>query len=199
MKPNLLITCPKTKIEGSTAREIYSGSKMFRHLDELAAIQGFTLWIRSAVYGFILPETQIEIYDHRAQNRLLGEYPEGSGYWFGSDDYFSDAPDQYQRLLPKMTYGLAESAINRLKADFASRELYFSGNPPRSIRQITLDFFQDSGGTVEDLDAFLKTVFLPDRSYFKAIKSVLSDKHKHRGYDKIIDGNIIRLVKHETL
>jgi len=168
---------------------------MFRHLDELATIQGFTLYIRSAVYGFILPETQISVYDQRAQGKLLGEYPEGSGYWFGSDDYFSDSPDNYQRLLPKMTYGLAESAINRLKADFKSRELYFSGTPPRSIRQIILDFFQGSGGTIEDLDALLKTVFLPDRSYIKAIKSVLSDKHKHRGYDKIVDGNIITLVR----
>lgn len=196
MTVNLLITCMKTKNQGAgTARDIYGGSKMFRHLEELASIQGFKVYVRSAWYGFITLDTEIESYDFRAVEKLVGDYPQGSGYWFGAEDYFSDAPVQYERLLPKMTYGLAESALNRLKADFKSRELYFAGTPPRSIRQLVLDFFQGSGGTVEDLDAFLRTVFLPNRSYEKAIKSILSDKHKHRGYTKIVDGNFIKLVR----
>ena len=193
---NLLITCTKNKnSNGKTARDIYSGSQMFKHLEELAKIHGFQLFIRSAKYGFITPETEIETYDFRASGKLKSEYPAGPGYYFGSDDYFSDAPETYQRLLPKMPYGLAGSAINRLKANFQDRELYFAGKSPRSVRQIILDFFQDKGGKIEDLDNFLRSVFLPEKSYIKAIKSVLSDKHKHRGYDKIVEGEWIRLVK----
>ena len=195
----LIVSCTKNKNpHGKTAIEVYSGSTMFRHLVEISKIHCLNLWIRSARYGFIEGDHPLSSYDQR-----LGEggvfqnssYPEGSGYWFGAADYFADAPSRFERLLPPMHYGRAEAAMNWLKVSLDYRNNYFAGDPPPSTKELVITHFREGFQTVASCAESLKLLYGGERDYTQAVKSILSDQDKHRGYIRLQRGNLFTLVK----
>jgi hypothetical protein len=111
----LIINCSKQKSRyPGPAGEVYVGP-LVRLGIQYAGIKGWTALILSGRHGIISPDQVIEPYDERMTEPYPGPWPQESGYWLGSLEYFAKAPPHIIRLLPQpWSYGQQKSFLNRI-------------------------------------------------------------------------------------
>lgn len=103
MPTTLLLSCTKTKAPGEhpvPAGERYAKSRMFRAAIELAQYRGWEVLVLSARFGWVTLGQKITPYDQYMGKVYNGLFPLGSGYYFGGQRYFKNAPTVYKPLVP---------------------------------------------------------------------------------------------------
>lgn len=98
----LLVSCSSRKRRirwPIPARNLYTGTLLQLAL-QFAETHGFRPLILSAKYGVISPEEEIPYYDQKLSKPYSGPWPDGEGYYIGSQLYFGLAPSRFQRLIP---------------------------------------------------------------------------------------------------
>lgn len=117
----LVINCSKQKsLLPGPAKDVYVGP-IVRLGIQYAVIQGYTPLILSGKHGIITIDTFVEPYDERMKDPYDGPWPSETGFWLGSQEYFSKAPKSLSRLLPRQwSYGEQKSYLNR----FCNPHLY---------------------------------------------------------------------------
>lgn len=110
----LIINCSKLKSNvAGPARDVYIGPIVQLGL-KFASMKGWNPIILSGKHGLISPDKVIEPYNERMIDPYKGPWPDETGFWLGSLDYFAYAPMHIVRLLPReWSYGQQKSYLNR--------------------------------------------------------------------------------------
>jgi len=121
----LLVACSARKraVRGPVpARDLYLGT-VFRLAVRFADRHGMRLVILSAKYGFIDGLRRIAPYDQTLRGPYDGPYPDGEGFYVGSDRYFGNAPPRFRRLIPRgLRIGEQAAFLKRQLARFTPPE-----------------------------------------------------------------------------
>lgn len=98
----LLVSCSsrKRRVPGEVpAKDLYLGT-LLRLALRLARRYEMRAYILSAKYGVVEPTRLLRYYDQKLREPYDGPWPEGAGYYVGSQLYFGKAPARFRRLLP---------------------------------------------------------------------------------------------------
>lgn len=104
-KPILILACSGSKV-GHEARaiDIYAGT-LFRRGRAYAERHNLPVLILSAKFGFVQPTQVLPDYNQRFTSPYTGPFPPGHGFYLGGQDYFGNAPERFQPLIPSDRIG----------------------------------------------------------------------------------------------
>lgn len=116
----VILACSKKKVPDALARadSLYLGS-IFTKGKNIAEQAGLPIWILSAKYGFLGPDTVVENYDQKFKKPYAGHWPPAPwhGFYLGGQLYFKNAPASFTPLVPSMQMGYMLRALKELEND----------------------------------------------------------------------------------
>lgn len=114
----LILACSKLKVPDATspALDMYRGS-IFKKGRAIGEVAGLPMFILSAKYGFLKPDTVIDNYDQKFKKPYNGVMPDRPwhGFYLGGQLYFKNMPKAFKPLVPSMQMGYMLKALKHLE------------------------------------------------------------------------------------
>lgn len=114
----LVLACSKNKVNLPSGRagDFYTGT-IHKKGKAIAQAVGLPIWILSAKYGFIHPDTIIEQYDEKFKKPYAGPFPPAPwhGFYLGGSLYFKNMPQSFQPLVKPQQIGYMLSELTVLE------------------------------------------------------------------------------------
>ena len=114
----LVLACSKAKLQNPRmkAGEMYQGT-IYRKGKAIAEQAGLPIWILSAKYGFLHPDTVIDLYDEKFKRPYKGPFPPAPwhGFYLGGQLYFKHMPRSFTPLVPPAQIGYMLQALTALQ------------------------------------------------------------------------------------
>jgi len=116
----LVLACSKKKVEDPSCKagDLYLGS-IYTKGKDIADRLGLPIWILSAKYGFLHPDTVVDNYDQKFKKAFTGPFPPAPwhGFYLGGQLYFKNMPKVFKPLVPPNQMGYMLRDLTALQND----------------------------------------------------------------------------------